>query len=76
MKNFMKDAKLSLSEEQLKQLKHAEDNMYEVLEKALDNAMQLEKYRKEMLNLLLMHSYLYYQLGILKMKMTILFLQI
>ncbi len=41
MKNFMKDAKLSLSEEQLKQLKHAEDNMYEVLEKALDNAMQL-----------------------------------
>lgn len=41
MKNFMKDAKLSLSEEQLKQLKHAEDNMYEVLEKALDNAMQI-----------------------------------
>ncbi len=27
MKNFMKDAKLSLSEEQLKQLKHAEDNI-------------------------------------------------
>ncbi|MGE1104460.1 TetR/AcrR family transcriptional regulator [Bacillus wiedmannii] len=41
MKNFMKDAKLSLSEEQLKELKDAEDNMYEVLEKALDNAMQI-----------------------------------
>ncbi|HDR7171298.1 TPA: TetR/AcrR family transcriptional regulator, partial [Bacillus thuringiensis] len=41
MKNFMKDAKLSLSEEQLKQLKNAEDNMYEVLEKALDNAMHI-----------------------------------
>ncbi|MGE1127154.1 TetR/AcrR family transcriptional regulator [Bacillus wiedmannii] len=41
MKNFMKDAKHSLSEEQLKELKNAEDNMYEVLEKALDNAMQL-----------------------------------
>ncbi|PHD58471.1 TetR/AcrR family transcriptional regulator [Bacillus wiedmannii] len=41
MKNFMKDAKLSLSEEQLKELKNAEDNMYEVLEKALDKAMQI-----------------------------------
>ncbi|PGS91391.1 TetR family transcriptional regulator [Bacillus cereus] len=41
MKNFMKDAKLSLSEEQLKELKNAEDNMYEVLEKALDNATAL-----------------------------------
>ncbi|PRT06886.1 TetR/AcrR family transcriptional regulator [Bacillus wiedmannii] len=41
MKNFMKDAKLSLSEEQLKELKDAEDNMYEVLEKALDKAMQI-----------------------------------
>lgn len=41
MKNFMKDAKLSLSEEQLKQLKNAEDNMYKVLEKALDNAINL-----------------------------------
>ncbi|WP_242214838.1 TetR/AcrR family transcriptional regulator [Bacillus cereus group sp. BfR-BA-01383] len=41
MKNFMKDAKLSLSEEQLKDLKNAEDNMYEVLEKALDNAINL-----------------------------------
>ncbi len=47
MKNFMKDAKLSLSEEQLKQLKHAEDNMYEVLEKALDNAMQLGEIPKK-----------------------------
>ncbi|WP_433772109.1 TetR/AcrR family transcriptional regulator [Bacillus wiedmannii] len=41
MKNFMKDAKLSLSEEQLKELKNAEDNMYEVLEKAIDNAIHL-----------------------------------
>ena len=41
MKNFMKDAKLSLSEEQLKELKNAEDSMYEVLEKALNNAMQI-----------------------------------
>ncbi len=41
MNNFMKDAKLSLSEEQLKELKNAEDNMYEVLEKALDNAILL-----------------------------------
>ncbi|MGW6190750.1 TetR/AcrR family transcriptional regulator [Bacillus cereus] len=41
MKNFMKDAKFSLSEEQLKELKNAEDNMYEVLEKALENAMAL-----------------------------------
>lgn len=41
MKNFMKDAKLSLSEEQLKELKNAEDNMYDVLEKALDNATAL-----------------------------------
>ncbi|WP_141532236.1 TetR/AcrR family transcriptional regulator [Bacillus cereus] len=41
MKNFMKDAKLSLSEEQLKELKNAEDNMYEILEKALDNAIHL-----------------------------------
>lgn len=41
MKNFMKDAKLSLSEEQLKELKNTEDNMYEVLEKALDKAMQI-----------------------------------
>lgn len=41
MKNFMKDAKLSLSEEQLKELKDAEDSMYEVLEKALDNAMKI-----------------------------------
>ena len=76
MKNFMKDAKLSLSEEQLKQLKNAEDNMYEVLEKALDNAMHIGEIRKETLNLRLMLSYLYYLLGILKMKITILFLQI
>ncbi|OFD49475.1 TetR family transcriptional regulator [Bacillus mycoides] len=41
MKNFMKDAKLSLSEEQLKELKNAVDNMYDVLEKALDNATAL-----------------------------------
>ncbi|SCM94668.1 Uncharacterized protein BWINRASL_02279 [Bacillus mycoides] len=41
MKNFMKDAKHSLSEEQLKALKNAEDNMYKVLEKALDNAINL-----------------------------------
>ncbi|PFN25400.1 TetR family transcriptional regulator [Bacillus cereus] len=41
MKNFMKDAKLALSEEQLKELKNAEDNMYEVLEKAIDNAIHL-----------------------------------
>ena len=41
MKNFMKDAKLSLSEEQLKELKNAEDNMYEVLEKSIDNAAAL-----------------------------------
>lgn len=41
MKNFMKDAKLSLSEEQLKELKNAEDNMYKVLEKALDDVMQI-----------------------------------
>ena len=41
MKNFMKDAKLSLSQEQLKELKNAEDNMYDVLEKALDNATVL-----------------------------------
>ncbi|KAA0760308.1 TetR/AcrR family transcriptional regulator [Bacillus sp. SH5-2] len=41
MKNFMKDAKLSLSEEQLKELKEAEDSMYEVLEKAIENAMQI-----------------------------------
>lgn len=41
MKNFMKDAKLSLSEEQLKELKNAENNMYEVLEKALDTAMHI-----------------------------------
>ncbi|PGX16312.1 TetR family transcriptional regulator [Bacillus sp. AFS033286] len=41
MKNFMKDAKLSLSEEQLKELKEAEDSMYEVLEKTIDNTMQI-----------------------------------
>ncbi|MGE6536314.1 TetR/AcrR family transcriptional regulator [Bacillus luti] len=41
MKNFMKDAKLSLSEEQLKELKNAEDSMYEVLEKAIENAIQI-----------------------------------
>ena len=46
MKNFMKDAKLSLSEEQLKELKKAEDSMYEVLEKALDKAMQLGEIQK------------------------------
>ena len=50
--------------------------MYEVLEKALAKAMQFGEIQKETLNLPLMHSYLYYQLGILKMKMTILFLQI
>ncbi len=44
MNNFMKDAKLSLSEEQLKELKNAEDNMYEVLEKALDNAILLGEF--------------------------------
>ncbi|PER20760.1 TetR/AcrR family transcriptional regulator [Bacillus cereus] len=41
MKNFMKDAKLSLSEEQLKELKEAEDSMYEVLEKVIENVMQI-----------------------------------
>ncbi|MDR4347181.1 TetR/AcrR family transcriptional regulator, partial [Bacillus anthracis] len=41
MKNFMKDAKLSLSEEQLKELTKGEDSMYEVLATALDKAMQL-----------------------------------
>ncbi|PDY81790.1 TetR family transcriptional regulator [Bacillus cereus] len=41
MKNFMKDAKLSLSAEQLKELKNAEDNMYEVLEKSIANAMHI-----------------------------------
>ncbi|MBE5109060.1 TetR/AcrR family transcriptional regulator [Bacillus thuringiensis] len=46
MKNFMKDAKHSLSEEQLKELKNAEDDMYEVLEKALDNAMHIGEIRK------------------------------
>jgi len=46
MKNFMKDAKHSLCEEQLKELKNAEDNMYEVLEKALHNAMQLGEISK------------------------------
>ena len=34
MKNFMKDAKLSLSEEQLKELKNAEDNMYDSVGKS------------------------------------------
>ncbi|MED1408518.1 MULTISPECIES: TetR/AcrR family transcriptional regulator [Bacillus] len=43
MKNFMKDAKLSLSEEQLKELKNAEDKMYEVLEKVIYNAMHNEE---------------------------------
>ena len=37
----MKDAKLSLSEEQLKELKEAEDSMYEVLEKVIENVMQI-----------------------------------
>ncbi|PGZ06991.1 TetR family transcriptional regulator [Bacillus cereus] len=46
MKNFMKDAKLSLSEEQLKDLKNAEDNMYEVLEKVIDNAINLGEISK------------------------------
>ena len=76
MKNFMKDAKMSLSEEQLKELKNAENNMYEVLEKHSILRCTWEKFRKETLNLWLMLSYLYYQLGILKMKITILFWQI
>ncbi len=42
----MKDAKLSLSEEQLKELKKAEDSMYEVLEKALAKAMQFGEIQK------------------------------
>lgn len=46
MKNFMKDAKLSLSEEQLKELKNAEDKMYEVLEKVIYNAMHNEEIQK------------------------------
>lgn len=46
MKNFMKDAKLSLSEEQLKELKNAEDKMYEVLEKVFYNAMHNEEIQK------------------------------
>ena len=50
MKNFMKDAKLSLSEKQLKELKNAEDNMYEVLEKHSIMRCTSEKLRKETLN--------------------------
>ncbi|MBS4172983.1 TetR/AcrR family transcriptional regulator [Bacillus sp. FJAT-49736] len=37
---FMKEAKASLSEEQLLQMKHAEEKMYEILEKALISAME------------------------------------
>jgi len=37
---FMKEAKTSLSNEQLQQMKQAEDKMYEVLEQALTAAME------------------------------------
>ena len=50
--------------------------MYEVLEKALDNAMHIGEIPKGNAKFGLTLSYLYYLLGILKMKITILFLQI
>jgi AcrR family transcriptional regulator len=40
LKGFMKEAKTSLSKEQLQQMREAEDKMYEVLEQALINAME------------------------------------
>lgn len=40
LKGFMKEAKSSLSDEQLQGMKKAEDQLYEVLEQALENAME------------------------------------
>ncbi|GGE70889.1 TetR/AcrR family transcriptional regulator [Priestia taiwanensis] len=39
LKGFMKEAKISLSEEQLQQMKEVEDKLYAVLEEALTKAM-------------------------------------
>ncbi|KAA6460508.1 MULTISPECIES: TetR/AcrR family transcriptional regulator [Bacillus cereus group] len=40
IKGFMKDAKISLSEDHLKQMQQAEDQMYEVLDQVIQKAMQ------------------------------------
>lgn len=40
IKGFMKDAKISLSEDHLKQIQQAEDQMYEVLDQVIQKAMQ------------------------------------
>ncbi|MGD6836615.1 TetR/AcrR family transcriptional regulator [Bacillus thuringiensis] len=40
IKGFMKDAKISLSEDHLKQMQQAEDQMYEILNQVIQKAMQ------------------------------------
>ncbi|WP_410982556.1 TetR/AcrR family transcriptional regulator [Bacillus cereus] len=40
IKSFMRDAKISLSEDHLKQMQQAEDKMYEVLDQAIHKAIQ------------------------------------
>ncbi|HDR6271306.1 TPA: TetR/AcrR family transcriptional regulator [Bacillus cereus] len=40
IKGFMKDAKISLSEDHLKQMQKAEDQMYEILDQVIQKAMQ------------------------------------